>query len=152
MHKWLFCSLFFTHSLSELYYNELFFHRKKRIRKSFKQPASLKVPLPFLCNAKNFMKNFLQHKIQPAKRTNIGLQKAFSDIFPIISNGATRLDFISYGINNPLFDVHERLLRGVFMLENCMLKIRLTVFDRELISKLSCIVLKKKFIWVKFPS
>lgn len=108
------------------------FTEKKRIRKSFaKQPASLKVPY-LLAMQKNSYEEFLQHKIQPAKRTNIGLQKAFSDIFPIISNnGATRLDFISYSINNPLFDVHECLLRGVSYAGKLHAKIRLTVFDRE---------------------
>ncbi len=108
------------------------FTEKKRIRKSFaKQPATLKVPY-LLAMQKNSYEEFLQHKVAPSERQNIGLQKAFSDIFPIISNnGGTRLDFISYSLNNPLFDVHECLLRGVSYAGKLHAKIRLTVFDRE---------------------
>lgn len=108
------------------------FTEKKRIRKSFaKQPASLKVPY-LLAMQKNSYNEFLQNNIAPSTRKNIGLQKAFTDIFPVISNnGATRLDFISYSLNNPLFDVHECLLRGVSYAGKLHAKIRLTVYDRE---------------------
>ena len=108
------------------------FTEKKRIRKSFaKQPASLKVPY-LLAMQKNSYEEFLQNTVTSAKRKNMGLQKAFTDIFPIVSNnGATRLDFISYNLNNPLFDVHECLLRGVSYAGKLHAKIRLTVFDRE---------------------
>ena len=108
------------------------FTEKKRIRKSFaKQPASLKVPY-LLAMQKNSYEEFLQNSVTSAMRKNIGLQKAFADIFPIISNnGSTRLDFISYSLNSPLFDVHECLLRGVSYAGKLHAKIRLTVFDRE---------------------
>lgn len=108
------------------------FTEKKRIRKSFaKQPASLKVPY-LLAMQKNSYEEFLQNSVTSAMRKNIGLQKAFADIFPIISNnGSTRLDFISYSLNSPLFDVRECLLRGVSYAGKLHAKIRLTVFDRE---------------------
>ncbi len=108
------------------------FTEKKRIRKSFaKQPAFLKVPY-LLAMQKNSYNDFLQQGVAPAKRQNIGLQKAFNDIFPVVSNnGSTRLDFISYSINNPMFDVYECLLRGVSYAGKLHAKVRLTVFDRD---------------------
>lgn len=108
------------------------FTEKKRIRKSFaKQPASLQVPY-LLAMQKNSYEEFLQNKLSPAKRKNIGLQKAFTDIFPILSNnGAIRLDFISYSLTTPLFDVHECLLRGVSYAGKLHAKVRVTLFDRE---------------------
>ena len=108
------------------------FTEKKRIRKSFaKQPAFLKVPY-LLAMQKNSYNDFLQQGVAPAKRQNIGLQKAFNDIFPVVSNnGSTRLDFISYSISNPMFDVYECLLRGVSYAGKLHAKVRLTVFDRD---------------------
>ncbi|MEN9946253.1 MAG: DNA-directed polymerase subunit beta, partial [Pseudomonadota bacterium] len=108
------------------------FTEKKRIRKSFaKQPASLKVPY-LLAMQKDSYEEFLQQYIKPADRKNIGLQKAFNDIFPIIShNNAIRLDFISYSLTNPIFDVRECLLRGVSYSGKLHAKIRLTVYERD---------------------
>jgi DNA-directed RNA polymerase subunit beta len=81
---------------------------------------------------KNSYNDFLQQGVAPAKRQNIGLQKAFNDIFPVVSNnGSTRLDFISYSISNPMFDVYECLLRGVSYAGKLHAKVRLTVFDRD---------------------
>ena len=108
------------------------FTEKKRIRKSFaKQPTAATVPY-LLAMQQNSYEEFLQQRVSPANRRNIGLQKAFTDIFPVISNNnVTRLDFISYSLNKPIFDVHECLLRGVSYSGKLHSKIRLTVFDRE---------------------
>jgi DNA-directed RNA polymerase subunit beta len=108
------------------------FTEKKRIRKSFaKQPAAVAVPY-LLAMQKNSYEEFLQRNIAPAKRQNIGLQKAFNDVFPIVSaNHAIRLDFMSYSLTEPVFDVRECLLRGVSYAGKLHAKVRLTVFDRE---------------------
>jgi DNA-directed RNA polymerase subunit beta len=108
------------------------FTEKKRIRKSFaKQQAALHVPY-LLAMQKNSYDQFLQNGTAPLKRNNIGLQKAFNDVFPIVSNNsAIRLDFLSYSITDPVFDVRECLLRGVSYAGKLHAKIRLTVFDRE---------------------
>ena len=108
------------------------FTEKKRIRKSFaKQPAALHVPY-LLAMQQNSYEEFLQNQTLPLKRKNIGLQKAFNDVFPIVSNnGGIRLDFVSYSITDPVFDVRECLLRGVSYSGKLHAKVRLTVFDRE---------------------
>lgn len=108
------------------------FTEKKRIRKSFaKQPAALAVPY-LLAMQKNSYGEFLQRDTEPSKRQNTGLHKAFNDVFPIVSNnGGIRLDFLSYSIVDPVFDVRECLLRGVSYAGKLHAKIRLTIFDRE---------------------
>jgi DNA-directed RNA polymerase subunit beta len=108
------------------------FTEKKRIRKSFaKQPTAIKEPY-LLAMQGNSYEEFLQKDISPLKRQNTGLQKAFNDVFPIISNnGSTRLDFINYSLTHPVFDVRECLLRGVSFAGKLHAKIRLTVFDKE---------------------
>jgi DNA-directed RNA polymerase subunit beta len=108
------------------------FTEKKRIRKSFaKQPVSLQVPY-LLDMQKNSYEEFMQNYVVASKRKNTGLQKAFNDIFPIVSaSGAIRLDYISYSITKPIFDVHECLLRGVSYAGKLHAKVRATLFDRE---------------------
>ncbi len=108
------------------------FTEKKRIRKSFaKQSSSIKAPY-LLAMQKNSYDEFLQKDTPPAKRHHTGLQKAFKDIFPIISNnGSIRLDFISYSLVPPIFDVHECVLRGISYSGKLHAKIRLTQFDRD---------------------
>ncbi len=108
------------------------FTEKKRIRKSFaKQSSALHVPY-LLAMQKNSYDEFLQRGVTVTKRQNIGLQKAFNDVFPIVSaNQAIRLDFMSYSVAEPVFDVRECLLRGVSYSGKLHAKIRLTVFDKE---------------------
>lgn len=108
------------------------FTEKKRIRKSFaKQTTGLKVPYLLAMQEESY-NEFLQKDIVPGKRQNTGLQKAFNDIFPIISNNTLiRLDFISYGLTDPMFEVRECLLRGASYSGKLHAKIRLTVYARD---------------------
>ncbi|MCX8514798.1 MAG: DNA-directed RNA polymerase subunit beta, partial [Burkholderiales bacterium] len=108
------------------------FTEKKRIRKSFaKQLPVLQVPY-LLAMQQDSYNEFMQKDVVPSKRNNIGLQKAFNDVFPIESNNKSlRLDYINYSITEPLFDVRECLLRGVSYAGKLHAKIRLTVFDKD---------------------
>jgi DNA-directed RNA polymerase subunit beta len=109
------------------------FTEKKRIRKSFaKQQSVVKVPYLLAMQADSYSE-FLQIDIAPSERQNVGLQKAFMDVFPILSNnGTVRLDYLSYSLSQPIFDVRECLLRGLSYAGKLHAKIRLTVFDKEL--------------------
>ena len=108
------------------------FTEKKRIRKSFaKQKTGLHVPYLLAMQEESY-EEFLQKDIIPSKRQNVGLQKAFNDIFPIISNNTLiRLDFISYSLTNPVFEVRECLLRGASYAGKLHAKVRLTVYARD---------------------
>ena len=84
------------------------FTEKKRIRKSFAKRASV-LPIPFLLATQlESCAAFLQENVAPNKRQNQGLQAAFNSIFPIESHTKNaRLDFISYELGAPVFDVKE---------------------------------------------
>jgi DNA-directed RNA polymerase subunit beta len=109
------------------------FTEKKRIRKSFaKQQTVVKAPYLLAMQSDSYSE-FLQSDIAVNKRENVGLQKAFNDVFPILSNnGTVRLDYINYNLSQPIFDVRECLLRGLSYAGKLHAKIRLTVFDKDL--------------------
>ena len=71
--------------------------------------------------------------MKPAARSNnLGLQAAFTSIFPITShNGFARLRFAGYELAEPEFDVAECQLRGLTYSSRLRAKIRLEIYDRE---------------------
>ena len=105
---------------------------KKRIRKSFaKRVAVLNVPF-LLATQLDSYAGFLQAHIPPERRANEGLQAAFSSIFPIVSHsGNARLDFVSYTLGEPPFDVKECQQRGLTYASPLRAKVRLTIMDKE---------------------
>lgn len=108
------------------------FTEKKRIRKSFAKRASV-LPIPFLLATQlESYAAFLQEKIAPNKRQNQGLQAAFNSIFPIESHSkSARLDFISYSLGTPSFDVKECQQRGLTYASPLRAKVRLTILEKE---------------------
>ena len=57
---------------------------------------------------------FIQANTPVDKRENIGLEKAFRSIFPIVDNHEIFvLDFISYSIGHPRYTENECLERGI---------------------------------------
>ena len=109
------------------------FTEKKRIRKSFAKRASV-LPIPFLLATQlESYAAFLQEKVAPSKRANQGLQAAFNSIFPIESHSKNaRLDFISYSLGVPAFDVKECQQRGLTYASPLRAKVRLTILDKEI--------------------
>ena len=108
------------------------FTEKKRIRKSFAtRPSVLEVP-PLLEMQLRSYKDFLQADVKPESRKNVGLQSAFTSIFPITShNGYARLTFTDYQLQKPEFDVPECQLRGLTYSSALRARIRLEIFDRD---------------------
>jgi len=105
---------------------------KKRIRKSFaKRAAVLNVPFLLATQLDSFTA-FLQAAIPPEKRKNEGLQAAFTSIFPIESHSKNaRLDFVSFALGEPPFDVKECQQRGLTFASPLRAKVRLTIMDKE---------------------
>ncbi len=108
------------------------FTEKKRIRKSFaKRPSVLSVPFLLATQLESYT-HFLQAEVGPSKREPHGLQAAFSSIFPISShNGMARLEFVSYNLGEPPFDVKECQQRGLTYASPLRAKVRLVIMDRE---------------------
>lgn len=105
---------------------------KKRIRKSFAKRADVQdVPYLLATQLQSF-KTFLQADTTPSQRKEEGLQAAFTSIFPIVShNGMARLEFVSYVLGDPVFDVKECQLRGLTYASPLRAKVRLVLMDRE---------------------
>jgi DNA-directed RNA polymerase subunit beta len=108
------------------------FTEKKRIRKSFaKRPSVLSVPFLLATQLESYT-HFLQAEVAPGRREPHGLQAAFSSIFPISShNGMARLEFVSYNLGEPPFDVKECQQRGLTYASPLRAKVRLVIMDRE---------------------
>ncbi|MEO6421975.1 MAG: DNA-directed RNA polymerase subunit beta, partial [Candidatus Nitrotoga sp.] len=108
------------------------FTEKKRIRKSFAKRIGA-LPIPFLLSTQlESYSAFLQASQLPDQRINDGLQAAFHSIFPIEShNKYARLDFVSYNLGMPPFDVKECQQRGLTYASPIRARVRLTLFDKE---------------------
>ncbi len=112
--------------------NTYTFTEKKRIRKSFAKRASV-LQVPFLLETQlASFRAFLQADTAGDKRKNEGLQAAFTSIFPISSHsGNARLEFVSYSLLAPAFDVVECQQRGLTYCSALRAKVRLVIMDRE---------------------
>src|SRR5882762_9221650 len=108
------------------------FTEKKRVRKSFAKRASV-LQVPFLLATQiDSYAQFLQAESAADKRKNQGLQAAFQSIYPIVSHsGNARLDFVSYQLGTPPFDVKECQQRGLTFAAPLRAKVRLTIMDKE---------------------
>lgn len=105
---------------------------KKRIRKSFsKLPDVMDVPYLLAIQVDSY-EQFLQEHKKPKARANIGLQAAFSSIFPIESHsGNAQLQFVEYYLGEPEFDERECIMRGSTFAAPLRVKIRLIIKDKE---------------------
>src|SRR5258705_2528098 len=108
------------------------FTEKKRIRKSFAKRASV-LPVPYLLATQiNSYAQFLQADVHPDKRRTQGLQAAFQSIYQIASHSVNaRLDFVSFQLGIPPFDVKECQQRGLTFAAPLRAKVRLTIMDKE---------------------
>ncbi|MDQ9170940.1 DNA-directed RNA polymerase subunit beta [Oxalobacteraceae bacterium R-40] len=108
------------------------FTEKKRIRKSFAKRANVhNVPFLLATQLESYL-SFLQADKVPSQRKNEGLQSAFTSIFPIVShNGFARLEFLSYVLGDPPFDVKECQQRGLTYASPLRAKVRLVILDKE---------------------
>ncbi|WP_338846035.1 DNA-directed RNA polymerase subunit beta [Massilia sp. W12] len=108
------------------------FTEKKRIRKSFAKRANVhQVPFLLATQLESYT-GFLQAERAPSQRKNEGLQSAFSSIFPIVShNGFARLEFLSYVLGDPPFDVKECQQRGLTFASPLRARVRLVILDKD---------------------
>jgi DNA-directed RNA polymerase subunit beta len=108
------------------------FTEKKRIRKSFaKRAAVLDVPFLLATQIDSYAE-FLQAEVPGDNRREMGLQSAFTSVFPISSHsGNARLEYVSYALGEPPFDVVECQQRGLTFASPLRAKVRLTIMDRE---------------------
>ena len=108
------------------------FTEKKRIRKSFgKRPSILRVP-NLLATQKDSYRKFLQADVTAEQRIDQGLQAAFKSVFPIESyDGTVALEFVSYRLGIPPFDVKECMQRGLIYAAPLRVLLRLVTFNKD---------------------
>ena len=104
------------------------YSEKKRIRKDFgKRPEVLDVPYLLSIQIESFSKF-----IEPDPEGDYGLEAAFRSVFPIKSySGSAELQYVSYRIGEPVFDVKECQIRGVTYSAPLRVKLRMVLFDKE---------------------
>ena len=112
------------------------FTEKKRIRKNFsKHPTVLDIPYLLAMQLDSYH-DFLQKNIPANKREDVGLHEAFSSIFPIVShNGLIELQYASYDLGKPEFDVRECQLRGVTYSSPLRVRMRVAIYDKPDLNK-----------------
>jgi len=108
------------------------FTEKKRIRKNFgKRPTILDVPYLLSIQVDSY-KKFLQTDKTIEKRNDRGLHAAFQSVFPIVSySGNAALEYVSYRLGEPVFDVKECQMRGLTYAAPIRVKVRLVIYDKE---------------------
>jgi len=108
------------------------FTEKKRLRKSFASRTNT-LPVPFLLATQlESYRAFLQEGRSRDERLNEGLQAAFTSIFPIESHSKNaRLEYVSYLLGEPVFDIKECQQRGLTFCAPLRAKVRLVIMDKE---------------------
>ena len=109
---------------------------KKRIRKDFgKLPSVMDVPYLLAIQIDSYRK-FLQEGTPSEERIDIGLHAAFKSVFPIVSySGNAALEYVSYRLGTPVFDVKECMLRGITYAAPLRVKVRLIIYDKDSATK-----------------
>ena len=108
------------------------FTEKKRIRKDFGKRSSI-LGVPYLLSIQlDSYRKFLQEEADPESRAEQGLHAAFKSVFPIVSySGNAALEYISYRLGEPVFDVKECQLRGMTYAAPLRVQVRLVIYDKE---------------------
>jgi DNA-directed RNA polymerase subunit beta len=105
---------------------------KKRIRKNFgKLPSAMDIPYLLSIQVDSY-RQFTQDGVAAEDRLDQGLHAAFKSVFPIVSySGKAVLEYVSYELGKPVFDVKECQLRGSTYSVSLRVKVRLILFDKE---------------------
>ena len=109
----------------------LSYTEKKRIRKNFAKHPVTVTPPNLLTVQKESYRHFLQTGVQPEMLVDAGLHAVFKSFFPIVSYaGNARLDYVSYSLGDPVFDVRECRTRGLNYAAILRIKLRLTIYEK----------------------
>ena len=101
-----------------------------RVRKNYAKITKI-IDIPNLIDIqKQSYEKFLQKDIPPEQREDVGLQGVFKSVFPIKDFSETSsLEFVSYNLDKPKYDVDECRQRGMTFAAPIKVVIRLVVWD-----------------------
>ncbi|HWN57039.1 MAG TPA: DNA-directed RNA polymerase subunit beta, partial [Methylomirabilota bacterium] len=103
-----------------------------RIRRSFGKIKKI-IEIPNLIEIqKRSYDDFLQVGVATDDRADVGLQAVFKSVFPIKDfNETASLEFVSYELGTPKYDVDECHQRGMTYAAPLKVKIQLVIWDVE---------------------
>ena len=103
-----------------------------RLRRSFGKIKKI-IDIPNLIEIqKRSYDEFLQADASSEERTDVGLQGVFKSVFPIKDfNENASLEFVSYELGTPKYDVDECHQRGMTFAAPIKVKIQLVIWDVE---------------------
>jgi hypothetical protein len=103
-----------------------------RIRRSFGKIKKI-IEIPNLIEIqKRSYDDFLQVGVSTEDRADLGLQAVFKSVFPIKDfNETASLEFVSYELGTPKYDVDECHQRGMTFAAPIKVKIQLVIWDLE---------------------
>lgn len=101
-------------------------------RKNFaKIKAKLEIPSLIDIQKRSYAK-FLQADVDNDKRESLGLQGVFESVFPIKDyNETASLEFVSYHLDRPKYDVDECRSRGMTYAAPIRVVVRLVIWDKD---------------------
>ena len=101
-----------------------------RLRRSFaRNPVVIDIPNLIQLQKKSY-EDFLQKDSDPDRRTDEGLNGVFKSVFPISDfNKTASLEFVSYILETPKYDVDECRQRGMTFASPVKVTLRLIVFN-----------------------
>ena len=101
---------------------------RRRIRRTFGKISEV-AQMPNLIEVqRNSYEQFLQMYVPVDERIDVGLQAVFSSVFPIKDFvGRSMLEFVSYTLEEPKYDVEECHQRGLTYASPLRLTLRLIV-------------------------
>ncbi len=106
------------------------FTAKRKIRRSFSKIKKI-IDMPNLIEVqRQSYKLFLQMFTEPSERKDIGLEAVFRSVFPINDfAGRANLNYVSYNLEKPKYDVEECQQRGLTYASALRITLRLEVWD-----------------------
>ena len=106
--------------------------RDLRVRKNFGKIPKV-IDIPDLINIqKQSYEKFLQANLSAEKREDVGMQAIFKSVFPIRDfNKTAQLEFVSYNLEPPKYDVDECRARGMTFSAPVKVAIRLVTWDTD---------------------
>src|SRR4030066_2471071 len=105
---------------------------KALVRKNFGRVQHI-LQVPNLIEIqKHSFERFLQKDVPAVKRDDLGLQAAFTSVFPIVDyNETASIEFIEYIVGQPKYDVRESLQKGINYAAPLKIKVKLNLWEKS---------------------
>ena len=105
---------------------------RRRVRRTFGQLAEVAAMPNLIDVQRSSYDTFLQMDIAAHQRDDHGLEETFKSIFPIEDfAGRAKLEFVSYDLETPKYDVEECQQRGLTFASSLKVTLRLEVWEED---------------------